>query len=141
VVAKEKVSFGVVFCLPFSISILRTLQDRRDIAMRRLHFALLFFVLVLAAQSQAEVYYVQSGGGIGLPPCTSLKGGYFIFPSIQYAVNHVPAGATINVCPGTYYEQVTISQPLTLKAVTFNNSPQVVIAVPSDGLAPTSSLF
>ncbi len=36
------------------------------------------------------------------------------FKTIQSAVNAAPAGSTVVVCPGTYYEQVVISEPLTL---------------------------
>jgi nitrous oxidase accessory protein NosD len=36
------------------------------------------------------------------------------FKTIQSAVNAAPAGGTVVVCPGTYYEQVVISKPLTL---------------------------
>jgi hypothetical protein len=53
------------------------------------------------------------------------------FATIQSAVSSVPAGATILICPGTYFEQVTISQPLTLKGATFNNSNRAIIAVPA----------
>jgi Periplasmic copper-binding protein (NosD) len=36
------------------------------------------------------------------------------FTSIQSAVNAAPSWATVVACPGTYYEQVVISKPLTL---------------------------
>ncbi len=52
------------------------------------------------------------------------------FSTIQAAVSTVPSGSIIQICPGTYYEQVTINQPLTLEAVTFNNSNRVTIALP-----------
>jgi hypothetical protein len=101
--------------------------------MRRWHFALLVLVLVLAAQPLfATTYYVAPPLA---NPCTSAKGGFEVFPSIQYAVTHVPEGSTINICPGTYNEQVTISQSLTLKGVSFGDSSKVVIAVPPGGLA------
>jgi hypothetical protein len=108
--------------------------------MRRLHFALLSLVLVLAAQPLfATTYYVSTNP---LPvPCTSEKGGFVIFPSIQYAVTHVPEGSAINICPGTYSEQVTISKALTLQGVSYNNSSQVIIAIPPGGLTTTSSLY
>jgi hypothetical protein len=41
------------------------------------------------------------------------------------------------VCPGTYPEQVTISQPLTLQGITSANSAQAVIAVPGGGMSST----
>jgi parallel beta-helix repeat protein/putative cofactor-binding repeat protein len=107
--------------------------------MRRLHFALLSLVLVLVAQPLfATTYYVTPPLA---NPCTSAKGGFEVFPSIQYAVTHVPEGSTINICPGTYYEQVTISQPLTLRGVSYGNSSKAVIVVPPGGLTTTPSLF
>jgi hypothetical protein len=107
--------------------------------MRRLHFALLSLVLVLAAQPLlATTYYVTPPLGY---PCTSEKGGFVVFPSIQYAVTHVPKDSTINICSGTYYEQVTISQPLTLRGVSYNNSSQVIIAMPPGALTTTPSLL
>jgi len=37
------------------------------------------------------------------------------YPTIQQAVNAVPAGSTIYVCPGNYPEQVIINKALSLK--------------------------
>ena len=56
------------------------------------------------------------------------------FSTIQAAVTAVPSGSTVLVCPGTYPEQVTITQPLTLKGITSGNSGQAVIAPPVGGL-------
>jgi len=107
--------------------------------MRRLHFALLSLALVLGAQPLVAVtYYVTQPLS---PPCTSNTSGFVIFPSIQYAVTHAPEGSTINVCPGTYAEQVIISQPLTLRGVSYGDSSQAVIAMPSTGLTMTSSIY
>lgn len=56
------------------------------------------------------------------------------FATIQAAVSAVPFGATVLVCPGTYAEQVMITQPLTLKGVTDGVSGAAIIAVPAGGL-------
>jgi Periplasmic copper-binding protein (NosD) len=56
------------------------------------------------------------------------------FSTIQAAVNAVPFNTTILVCPGTYPEQVVISQPLTLRGVVQGTSGAAVIAVPAGGL-------
>jgi pectin methylesterase-like acyl-CoA thioesterase len=96
--------------------------------MRRLHFALLSFVLAVAVQPLVAVTYYVGTCKIGA------------FGSISAAVAGVPAGSTIDVCPGTYAEQVVISKALTLQGIFSNNSSQAVIAVPSGGLATTSSL-
>jgi parallel beta-helix repeat protein len=57
------------------------------------------------------------------------------YSMIQTAINSVPAGATILVCPGVYPEQIVITSPLTLRGVTFNNSDAAVIVPPAGGLA------
>lgn len=80
--------------------------------MRRFYFALLALVLVLAAQPlAAATFYVGS-----------CKAGSF--GTISAAVAAVPAGSIVNVCPGTYPEQVVISQALTLKGMLSGNSSQ-----------------
>jgi hypothetical protein len=57
------------------------------------------------------------------------------YSTISAAVAAVPSGSIVEVCPGTYAEQVTISKPLTLEGITSNNSAQAVIAIPSGGLS------
>jgi nitrous oxidase accessory protein NosD len=94
--------------------------------MRRFRLFLLVLVLFMVVQSlEAATYYVGS--------CKS--GSY---STIQAAVSGVPAGSTIDVCPGTYAEQVAISQSLTLQGISYKNSSQAVITIPSSGLATTS---
>jgi parallel beta-helix repeat protein len=96
--------------------------------MRRFKSVIVCLVLVLAAQSLlAATYYVG----------TCASGAY---STIQAAVSGVPAGSTIKVCPGTYAEQVTISQALTIEGFSSGNSSQSVIAMPSTGLTTTSSI-
>jgi Periplasmic copper-binding protein (NosD) len=57
------------------------------------------------------------------------------FATIQLAVNSVPAGSTIKVCPGNYPEQVSIiSKNLTLIGVPFGTSDAAVVVVPAGGL-------
>src|SRR5437660_1543854 len=67
-----------------------------------------------------------------------------IFPTISQAVSSVTPGSTIEVCPGTYPEQVIITQPLTLRGVQAGNADNPTITVPAGGLtksvvAPTNS--
>lgn len=56
------------------------------------------------------------------------------FDTIQDAVNGVPAASTIEVCPGTYPEQVTITQPLALKGVQSGTADMAVITSPIGGM-------
>jgi len=56
-------------------------------------------------------------------------------------VSGVPPGSTVLVCPGTYPEQVTIAQPLTLKGISSGNAGQAVITVPGSGLAVVTTGF
>jgi len=67
------------------------------------------------------------------------KPGTTAFASIQRAVTSVPAGATINICPGTYNEQVIITQPLTLQGMQSNNSASVIIGATGVTLVPFQS--
>jgi len=66
------------------------------------------------------------------------KPGKADYTTIQEAVAGVPPGSIVDVCPGSYPEQVTIQQPLTLQAVQTGNNASVVITAPSNGLLSTT---
>jgi len=61
------------------------------------------------------------------------------YATIQDAVNAVPDGSIVLVCPGTYAEQVVIERPLTLKGITDGTAGAAVITVPPGGLLPNAS--
>jgi len=64
------------------------------------------------------------------------------YPTISAAVSGVSAGSTVEVCPGGYAEQVTITQPLTLIGLKVGTANQALITVPSAGLVQnTTSMF
>jgi hypothetical protein len=64
------------------------------------------------------------------------------YSTISAAVSGVPAGSTIQVCPGTYAEQVTITQSLTLTGFNTGIANQALVTVPAAGLvANTTSMF
>ena len=65
------------------------------------------------------------------------------FATIQAAVSGVPPWSTVLVCPGTYTEQVTITQSLTLQGIADSNLDEAIIAIPSGGGLPTltTSIF
>jgi hypothetical protein len=56
------------------------------------------------------------------------------YPTIQLAVNAVPAGSTILVCPGTYPEQVTITKNLNLVGIQSGTMDSAVITSPAGGV-------
>ncbi len=67
------------------------------------------------------------------------------YTTITQAVSTVGPGSTILVCPGTYPEQITITQPLTLRGIQSENAANPVVTVPSGGLtqsivAPTNGV-
>jgi parallel beta-helix repeat protein len=64
-------------------------------------------------------------------PCVSATTHY---TTIQAAVSAAPSGATIQVCPANYAEQITIATPLTLKGVnnTAGNTGAAVVTIPNN---------
>src|SRR5579863_4660718 len=80
------------------------------------------FVLGLIPQAFAQTLAVGT--------CTSFTS----YPTIQQAVNAAASGATIEICPGTYPEQVLIrTAALTLQGVTSSSGQQAAIIVPPMG--------
>lgn len=89
--------------------------------------ALAFTVFVAASANAAQVFV----GGCGTPS----------FTTIQDAVNNVIPGTVVNVCPGTYPEQVAINKRLTLQGIAVGTAKQAIVAVPAGGVvANTVSL-
>ena len=91
----------------------------------------LLFVLVLAAQAplaSATVTYVVGT----CKPTFPLSS---IFMHIQNALDATPAPNVVEVCPGTYPEQVVISRPVTIEGISDGTSTGATITVPPGGLA------
>jgi hypothetical protein len=61
------------------------------------------------------------------------------FSTITAALATTPAPNVVEVCPGTYAEQVVITKPVTLEGIFTSNADQVVITVPSSGLSSTTA--
>src|SRR5579864_5377125 len=61
------------------------------------------------------------------------------FTTIQDALNATPPPTVVQVCPGTYPEQVTITLPVTLEGISSGDSDQAVIVPPSGGLMPNAT--
>jgi hypothetical protein len=100
------------------------MQRTRLISKRWMLF--LLAVAMIAAASPAQAANYEVGTCIASLPK---------FTTIQLAVNSVPPGSTILVCPATYYEQVMISRPLTLRDADVNNQDRPVILAPPNGMA------
>jgi hypothetical protein len=92
--------------------------------------------LTLAALAAAPAYArtppkVQVGG------CLS---GYANYPTISAALRNVPSGSEIQICPGTYAEQLTIAQTVSLVGVNTGNSSQAHLVAPAGGLV-TNAMY
>jgi len=61
------------------------------------------------------------------------------YATISAAVAAAPAGSIVDVCPGTYPEQVFITQALTLQGITAKNTDRATITapIPASGGPPT----
>jgi hypothetical protein len=57
------------------------------------------------------------------------------FSTISAAIAAVPSGSIIQICPGTYTEQLSINKSLTLTGVPSGTSDAIVILPPSGGLS------
>src|SRR5271157_3914264 len=94
--------------------------------MSRIGFVNLLSVLVLTLASNtlwATVTY-QVG---------TCKPGHS-FPTITAALTATPPPNVVKVCPGTYPEQVVITQAVILEGMISGNSGEVIIASPPNGL-------
>jgi hypothetical protein len=96
---------------------------------RRFTFSCLALVVLITLSGHSFASTVAVGTN---PAC---QPSLVHFANIQSAVNSVPAGSTIKVCPGNYPEQVSIiNKNLTLIGVAFGTSDAAVVVVPGGGL-------
>jgi hypothetical protein len=56
------------------------------------------------------------------------------FSTIQSALDGSPAPDTLEICPGPYPEQITITKPVTLEGISEGNAAQARIVTPAGGL-------
>jgi hypothetical protein len=65
------------------------------------------------------------------------------FSTIQAAINASPSGSTVDICPGTYAEQLTINKSITLNGVSSTTSgvtsDAAIIVPPAAGLVPNAT--
>jgi len=87
----------------------------------------LLFLLALATQVPLAFAKVTYAAGACEPSLPS-------FATISAALAAAPAPNVVEICPGTYPEQVVISFPVTLEGISSGDSGQAIIAVPASGL-------
>src|SRR5580704_3227220 len=61
------------------------------------------------------------------------------YPTISAAVAGAPAGSTIDVCPGTYTEQVVVTKNFTIVGIAVGTADSAVVLPPSGGLMTNGS--
>jgi hypothetical protein len=88
----------------------------------------LLVLLALVAQASATVTYVVGSCKPTFPLSST-------FQSISAALAATPAPNVVEVCPGTYPEQLVIDIPVTLEGISDGASAGATIAVPSGGLS------
>jgi parallel beta-helix repeat protein len=67
------------------------------------------------------------------------KPGLPSFTTIQGALDATPAPNVVEVCPGTYNEQIVIGMAVTVEGISDGNSTQAVIAPPAGGLVVSAT--
>src|ERR1017187_6416697 len=89
---------------------------------------------LLVTLALATCFFVQAAQASTVIVGTCKAGVQFV--TIQLAVNASPTGGTVDVCPGTYPEQVLINKKLTLVGIPNVGATQdaVVISPPAGGM-------
>ena len=90
--------------------------------------ALSCLALVVLVALSAQAFATSATVGLCAGPGTH-------YTSIQLAVNAVPAGSTVKVCPGNYQEQVTITSTADIDGNCIGQMDAAVILPPSGGMA------
>jgi hypothetical protein len=100
----------------------------------KLSLALWFWALALAFGAQqmsaATVTYIVGTCKSGTQ-----------FSAIQSALDASPAPDTVEVCPGQYAEQLTITKPVTLEGITASNGSLAQIVEPPAGYTTNATVF
>ena len=60
------------------------------------------------------------------------------YSTIQAGVTAAPSGGTVNICPGSYPEQVSINKHLTLTGIASGTTEGVAIVAPAGGVMPNA---
>src|SRR3984885_165838 len=103
---------------------------------KKLLRAFLTFSAGLLACCLGQTAQAAAGTTVAVGNC---KAGLTSYPTIQKAVDASPAGYTIDVCPGTYPEQVSITKNLTLIGVAAGTADAPTIVPPTGGVVANAS--
>jgi hypothetical protein len=95
----------------------------------KVFFLILLIAFAITSQASATVTYAVGNCRPGLPT----------FTTISAALGATPAPNVVMVCPGTYNEQITIANGVTLEGVVTGDSDQAIIAPPAGGLTQTAT--
>jgi Right handed beta helix region len=99
----------------------------------------LFKVKSRLSKLSLAVWFLGLALALGTPELSSATVTYIVgtcrsgtqFKTIQSALDASPAPNTVQVCPGVYSEQVTITRPVTLAGITANNGARARIFLPA----------
>jgi hypothetical protein len=87
-----------------------------------LRFATAALILNAPVLHAADLTYVVG-------PCGAGK----FFATIQSALNATPAPTTVEICPGTYSEQLLVTKPVTIEALEGGSTQGLVVVLPPSG--------
>src|SRR5580698_7904207 len=96
------------------------------------NFAYWCLALIVLAAFAGQAFAANVAVGLCAAPGTH-------YTTIQAAVNAVTPGGKVEVCPGTYPEQVSINKSLTLLGIAAGSGDAAVIVSPSNGLVQTGT--
>lgn len=95
--------------------------------------------LLIAAATLAAIVTTQPAHAVATVAVGTCHASTPSYPTIQQAVDAVASGGTVLVCPGGYPEQITISQPMTLKGLVLGTQQTASISTPGTGLVSNYS--
>lgn len=97
----------------------------------------LVFVTMLVVASSVSSWASSLVVSNSQPSCIASK---VVYTTIQAAVNAASSGSKIEVCPGTYPEQVVITVPLTLTGVPGGTADNPTVVAPSSGAVANTTV-
>jgi parallel beta-helix repeat protein len=94
------------------------------------------FMLMIAAIVLLSLQGMATATTVAVGTC---KPNLVSFTTIQAAVNQSPANTVIDICPGSYPEQVSITKNLTLTGVRSGTEDSAIVVAPSGGIVQNAT--